>query len=101
MLGSIAVLSTLLCSSPPAERPPNVILVLADDLRDIVTALWASGAEAIGPADIEAYTVMFSREGEPERAIASCPRSDGRRAWGVSQNTGATGGGEHSVNGGA
>ena len=32
MLGSIAVLSTLLCSTQPAERPPNVILVLADDL---------------------------------------------------------------------
>lgn len=32
MLGSIAVLTTLLCSTQPAERPPNVILVLADDL---------------------------------------------------------------------
>ena len=32
MLGSIAVLSALLCSSTPTERPPNVILVMADDL---------------------------------------------------------------------
>ena len=32
MLGSIAVLATLLCTSPSAERPPNVILVLADVL---------------------------------------------------------------------
>jgi len=47
----------------------------------------ASGADGSGPADIEAYTVMFSREGEPERALASCLRADGRRAWGVSQNT--------------
>lgn len=31
---------------PPGENPANYI-VLVDDLRDIVTALWASGAEAI------------------------------------------------------
>jgi uncharacterized protein YlxW (UPF0749 family) len=31
---------------PPGESPTNYI-VLVDDLRDIVTALWASGAEAI------------------------------------------------------
>ena len=31
---------------PPGENPSNFI-VLVDDLRDIVTALWASGAEAI------------------------------------------------------
>jgi acetyl-CoA C-acetyltransferase len=41
-------------------------------------------AEAAGPATIEAYTVMFSREGVPERAIASCLLADGRRAWGDS-----------------
>jgi uncharacterized protein YlxW (UPF0749 family) len=31
---------------PPGENPTNYI-VLVDDLRDIVTALWASGAEAV------------------------------------------------------
>ena len=31
---------------PVGESPTNYI-VLVDDLRDIVTALWASGAEAI------------------------------------------------------
>jgi uncharacterized protein YlxW (UPF0749 family) len=31
---------------PPGDNPASYI-VLADDLRDIVTALWASGAEAI------------------------------------------------------
>jgi uncharacterized protein YlxW (UPF0749 family) len=31
---------------PPGENPASFI-VLADDLRDIVTALWASGAEAM------------------------------------------------------
>jgi len=44
----------------------------------------AGPVEAAGTAVIEAYTVMFSREGEPERAIASCLLADGRRAWGDS-----------------
>ena len=44
----------------------------------------APPAEAAGPATIEAYTVMFDREGAPERAIAACLLADGRRAWGDS-----------------
>jgi uncharacterized protein YlxW (UPF0749 family) len=35
---------------PPGENPANFV-VLVDDLRDIVTALWASGAEAISIND--------------------------------------------------
>ena len=35
-------------------------------------------------ATIEAYTVMHSREGEPETCIATCLLADGRRAWGTS-----------------
>ena len=42
----------------------------------------AIGADAAGPADIEAYSVMFSRDGEPETAFAACLLVDGRRAWG-------------------
>jgi acetyl-CoA C-acetyltransferase len=44
-------------------------------------------ADAAGPATIEAYTVMFSRDGEPEQAIAACLLADGRRAWGTSTDT--------------
>ncbi len=44
----------------------------------------ASPDEAAGAATIEAYTVMFSRDGEPERPLASCLLADGRRAWGSS-----------------
>lgn len=40
--------------------------------------------DAEGPVTVEAYTVMHSREGDPERAIASCRLADGRRAWGTS-----------------
>jgi acetyl-CoA C-acetyltransferase len=40
--------------------------------------------EAAGAATVEAYTVMFSRDASPERAIASCLLADGRRAWGTS-----------------
>jgi acetyl-CoA C-acetyltransferase len=47
--------------------------------RDLATT-----AEAEGPATIEAYTVMFDRDGRPERSIATCLLDDGRRAWGTS-----------------
>jgi acetyl-CoA C-acetyltransferase len=44
----------------------------------------ADVADAAGPATIEAYTVMHSREGAPETAFAACLLADGRRAWGTS-----------------
>jgi acetyl-CoA C-acetyltransferase len=46
----------------------------------------ADPADAMGTATIEAYTVMFSRDGDPEHAIASCLLGDGRRAWGTSND---------------
>jgi acetyl-CoA C-acetyltransferase len=46
----------------------------------------AIGADAAGSADIEAYTVMFDRDNEPESAIAACLLPDGRRAWGKSDD---------------
>jgi acetyl-CoA C-acetyltransferase len=46
----------------------------------------ADPADAGGPADIEAYTVMFGRDGETESAITSCLLVDGRRAWGLSHD---------------
>ena len=49
---------------PPGESPTNYI-VLVDDIRDIVTALWASGAEAVTIAG-------GSAEGIPaERLVAT------------------------------
>ena len=50
----------------------------------------AVGADAAGPADIEAYSVMFSRDGEPETAFAACLLADGRRAWGRSTDPAVT-----------
>ncbi len=44
----------------------------------------AGCVEAAGPATIEAYTVMHTRDGEPETAIAACLLADGRRAWATS-----------------
>ena len=46
----------------------------------------AIGADAAGPVEVEAYTVMFDRENEPEKAIAACRLEDGRRAWGLSDD---------------
>ncbi len=47
----------------------------------------ADAAEAAGPATIEAYTVMHSRTGQPETALAACLLPDGRRAWATSSDT--------------
>jgi acetyl-CoA C-acetyltransferase len=41
----------------------------------------ASAVEAAGPATVEAYTVMHSREGTPETGLAATLLADGRRAW--------------------
>ena len=46
----------------------------------------APPAEAAGRATIESYTVMFDREGQPERALTSCLLADGRRAWATSDD---------------
>ncbi len=46
----------------------------------------AEPAAAAGPATIEAYTVMHSREGAPENVISTCLLADGRRAWGLSDD---------------
>jgi acetyl-CoA C-acetyltransferase len=48
----------------------------------------AEPADAEGPATIEAYTVMHSREGSPETCLAACLLADGRRAWGTSTEPG-------------
>jgi acetyl-CoA C-acetyltransferase len=47
----------------------------------------ALAADAAGATTIEAYTVMHSRDGEPEHAIATCLLDDGRRAWGTSDDS--------------
>jgi len=44
--------------------------------------------EVSGDVTIEAYSVMHTREGEPERALATCLLADGRRAWGTSDDVG-------------
>ena len=71
-------------TTPPAafrhDKPQSRI----DELprRDLATP-----AQAAGPATIEAYTVMFDRDGRPERSLSACLLDDGRRAWGTSDAT--------------
>lgn len=50
----------------------------------------ADREEAQGSATIEAYTVMFSREGHPDTSLAACLLADGRRAWGTSSDEAVT-----------
>jgi acetyl-CoA C-acetyltransferase len=51
--------------------------------RDVV-----EGDDPIGAVTIEAYTVMHSRDGDPQTVHAACLLGDGRRAWGTSQDAG-------------
>lgn len=44
----------------------------------------ADAAQAVGPARIEAYSVMHDREGIPEIVNAAVLLADGRRAWATS-----------------
>jgi acetyl-CoA C-acetyltransferase len=71
-------------ASPPAEgfkhESPQ------DEIDRLPKRDLATGAEAAGDVDIEAYSVMFSRDGAPETAFAACLLSDGRRAWGTSSD---------------
>lgn len=45
----------------------------------------ATVSEAVGPANIEAYSVMHDRNGSPESLCASALLADGRRAWATSR----------------
>ncbi len=51
----------------------------------------AESGDAAGPVTIEAYTVMHARDGTPEQAIATGLLSDGRRAWGLSDDAAVMG----------
>jgi acetyl-CoA C-acetyltransferase len=67
---------------PPAatfrhEQPQQTIDALP-------TRALAAGDGADAAATIEAYTVMFARDGTPATAIAACLLADGRRAWATS-----------------
>ena len=53
--------------------------------RELATAAVAATG-LVGPAKIEAYTVMHDRDGKPETAIASTLLGDSRRAWATSKD---------------
>ena len=55
-----------------------------DEIDTLPFRRLAEPDDAAGDAAIEAYTVMFSRDGSPETALASCIVPDERRAWGTS-----------------
>ncbi len=59
-----------------------------DEIDALPQRQLAEPADAAGPATIEAFTVMHSRDGWPETAIAACLLADGRRAWGMSSDPG-------------
>ncbi len=60
-----------------AVRPWSEAAHTGAPLRGLRRA--AGGAS--GPATIEAYTVVFRRDGTPEKAIVACLLPDGTRTW--------------------
>jgi acetyl-CoA C-acetyltransferase len=48
----------------------------------------AVDGDATGDATVEAYTVMHTREGEPETALAACLLPSGARTWATSNDGG-------------
>ena len=59
-----------------------------DEIDALPRRSLALPAEAVGPATIEAYTVMHDRDGLPETTLSACLLADGRRAWGTSDDRG-------------
>lgn len=68
-----------------AAHPPAAGAFRHAHPQDEVDALprraFAEGAEAAGPATVEAWTVVHDRDGAPDRAFAALRLPDGRRAW--------------------
>ena len=71
-------------TEPPAEGFRHAYP--QDEIDALPSRELAAAEDAAGTATIEAYTVMHSREGLPEQAIATCLLADGRRAWGLSSD---------------
>ena len=72
----------LYSTEPPPDRfewasPQNEVDALPR--RDVC-------AEHSGPVTVEAWTVMFGRDGAPENGIVACLLDDGRRAWGTTRD---------------
>jgi acetyl-CoA C-acetyltransferase len=42
---------------------------------------WHEAPDATGPADVEAFTVVYDRDGRPERGIVSCRTGPSARTW--------------------
>jgi acetyl-CoA C-acetyltransferase len=79
---AFGVYSTTAPSGPFAYDEPQAEID-ALPRRDL-----APVADATGPATVEGYTVMHTRDGVPETVFAACLLADGRRAWGTSSDPG-------------
>ena len=70
-------------TTPPDGGPKLDGGAVQAEIDALPTVELAEGADAAGPATVEAYTVMHGRDGSPELGIATCLIADGRRAWGT------------------
>ncbi|MCX7621620.1 MAG: hypothetical protein N2037_12355, partial [Acidimicrobiales bacterium] len=71
-----------------STNPPTAGHYRWRDVQDQVNALPSRevARDHDGDVEIEAYTVMHDRDGQPERGLAAVLLPDGRRAWGTSED---------------
>jgi acetyl-CoA C-acetyltransferase len=70
-----------------STRPPAAGFRFADCQAEADRAPHRSVVEDhVGPAEVEAWTVMHDRDGAPENGIATVLLDDGRRAWATSDD---------------
>lgn len=71
--------------------PPDAGFRAVDVQGEVDTLPSREVAEGyVGPATVEASTVMHDGDGRADRAFVACRLSDGRRAWGTSSEPGLT-----------
>jgi acetyl-CoA C-acetyltransferase len=63
------------------EPPPNGFR--SENVQASVDEMerWSAEPEATGPAEVESFTVVYDRDGAPERGIVSCRVGPTTRAW--------------------
>lgn len=71
--------AAVLASAPPQELPPEPGLSTPLPSAEMETEPQAVDTEARGPAEVEAYTVIYDREGQPARGIVLGKTAQGGR----------------------
>ena len=69
-------------------RPPAAGAFRTDEVQAEADALpgRVAAEDHVGPVEVESYTVMHDRDGQPERGLLALLTADGDRTWGSSDD---------------